>query len=357
LRSTRRQFRLAGREAHPTRRAGVQAIVLLLLATTAFADSQCASCHVDQAKSQPATDMAWALMPVGENRILRDNPKLTLQRGIYTYTVLTHDNQSTYTVTDGANTLSLPIRWAFGGVRSQTWVFDYNGHFYESLVSYFEEIRGLDTTIGDNSLHPQTLVEAMGRELSDFEVKSCFDCHATNAVVDDRLNLAGLTAGVQCTRCHVGAQRHAEAISQGKLDFLPEDLAKRTPEDISNFCGQCHRTWERVVRDHLFGTINVRFQPYRLENSKCFDGGDPRMSCLACHDPHHNVVRGEYAYDSKCLACHSAANAASAKAETCPVGTKGCPTCHMPKVELPGGHMLFTDHLIRIVHPGEPYPR
>jgi hypothetical protein len=28
----------------------------------------------------------------------------------------------------------------------------------------------------------------------------------------------------------------------------------------------------------------------------------------------------------------------------------------MPKIELPGGHAQFTDHFIRIVKPGEPYP-
>jgi hypothetical protein len=28
----------------------------------------------------------------------------------------------------------------------------------------------------------------------------------------------------------------------------------------------------------------------------------------------------------------------------------------MPKVELPGGHAPFTDHMIRITHPGDPYP-
>jgi hypothetical protein len=28
----------------------------------------------------------------------------------------------------------------------------------------------------------------------------------------------------------------------------------------------------------------------------------------------------------------------------------------MPKVALPGGHAVFTDHFIRIVHPGAPYP-
>jgi hypothetical protein len=28
----------------------------------------------------------------------------------------------------------------------------------------------------------------------------------------------------------------------------------------------------------------------------------------------------------------------------------------MPKVKLPDEHLIFTDHWIRIVHPGDPYP-
>jgi hypothetical protein len=31
-------------------------------------------------------------------------------------------------------------------------------------------------------------------------------------------------------------------------------------------------------------------------------------------------------------------------------------TCHMPKYELEGAHNRFTDHQIRIVRTGEPYP-
>jgi formate-dependent nitrite reductase cytochrome c552 subunit len=38
------------------------------------------------------------------------------------------------------------------------------------------------------------------------------------------------------------------------------------------------------------------------------------------------------------------------------VAKANCASCHMPKVNLPGGHMSFTDHEIRIVKPGEPYP-
>lgn len=323
----------------------------LLAANAAFGAPQCETCHRDQSRSQPSTDMAWALAPPGQNRVLQANPKLTIQRGAFQYAIETANGESLYTVTDGKEKLSVPIRWAFG-LHSQTWVLEYRGRFYEGLVSYFAPIKGLDTTIGDNSIHPQTLLEAFGRELSDFEVKSCFNCHATGAVSADHLQLDSLTAGVQCERCHTGAGQHAQSISQGKTAPIPQKLGQKTPEEISNFCGQCHRTWERVVRDHLRGEINVRFQPYRLSNSQCYDGGDRRMSCTTCHDPHHDVVRGASSYDAKCQACHTGA----AKMKVCRVATSNCTTCHMPKVELPGGHMVFTDHQIRIVKPGDSYP-
>jgi hypothetical protein len=127
---------------------------------------------------------------------------------------------------------------------------------------------------------------------------------------------------------------------------------------MSNFCGGCHRTWETVIRTRKWGELNVRFQPYRLANSKCFNGADPRIACTACHDPHRNLVRNDAKYyASKCLACHATeASAAKNTAKHCPVSKDNCATCHMPKVELPGSHATFTDHQIRIVRAGEPYP-
>jgi hypothetical protein len=128
-------------------------------------------------------------------------------------------------------------------------------------------------------------------------------------------------------------------------------------ESISNFCGQCHRSWDDVVRNHWHGQAFVRFQPYRLQNSKCFSGNDPRISCLACHNPHQPANRSDVSYDSKCLACHSEAKTSHAStAKVCTVSKNNCVSCHMPKVELPGGHTSFTDHQIRIVKPGEAYP-
>jgi hypothetical protein len=72
-------------------------------------------------------------------------------------------------------------------------------------------------------------------------------------------------------------------------------------------------------------------------------------------------VRDDSSYDAKCLTCHASSAhagsvAARAVAPSCPVATAKCVSCHMPKVNLPGGHMAFTDHQIRVVKPGDQYP-
>jgi hypothetical protein len=304
--------------------------------------------------------MGRAIELPGANPTLKAHPKMTFRKGAYSYTVETVGDKSTYAVTDGTNTISVPLRWGFG-TGGQTWVLERNGKLYDSLVSFYPSINGLDITMGEERITPHTVEEAMGRELSRQEAKACFGCHATNALRDRRLTLASMEAGVTCEHCHVGTNAHLLDAVQGQFDSAPPKLGKMSSEDISNFCGKCHRTWEAVMRGHFEGEINVRFQPYRLADSRCFDGADPRISCLACHDPHQDVVRQDSSYDPKCLACHSTSGhgspaTTSAGAHSCPVAKSNCVSCHMPKVNLPGGHMAFTDHQIRIVRPGESYP-
>jgi hypothetical protein len=98
---------------------------------------------------------------------------------------------------------------------------------------------------------------------------------------------------------------------------------------------------------------NLRFQPYRLWSSRCFDPDDTRISCLACHDPHTEPSTQPADYDANCQACHGGGKA---EAKACPVSKNNCIACHMPKIELPGAHFKFTDHRIRVVKPNEPYP-
>ena len=78
--------------------------------------------------------------------VLKSHPRLTAESNGYKYVIERKDGISTYTVSDGAASLSLPIRYAFG-VSSQTFVFEYNGHFYESLVSYYPNAGGLAITM------------------------------------------------------------------------------------------------------------------------------------------------------------------------------------------------------------------
>jgi hypothetical protein len=143
-----------------------------------------------------------------------------------------------------------------------------------------------------------------------------------------------------------------------QLIFNPARLGTVASVD---FCGACHRTWQDVVGNGLMGVgvFNVRFAPYRLENSRCWKQQDTRITCVACHDPHKPLVQEAESYDSRCLQCHllrGAKKDPGLPGKACPVAASKCVTCHMPKYEPPNLHSSFTDHWIRVVHPGKPYP-
>lgn len=327
----------------------------------------CAECHKTKVATQKNTPMGRALVSGADNEILRDHPKLSFRQGQYAYQILSQGKESTYSVTDGKETISVPLTFGFGhGEAGQTYVLQHNGKFYESRVSFYNELRGLDITMGHQPITPKTLEEAMGREMSPEETRNCFGCHTTNGVSGRTLQLDHMMEGVSCEACHGPGEKHVIAMKAGetkqKQIFNPKTLGT---EDMSNFCGSCHRTWEQVALMGLRGINNVRFQPYRLTNSKCYDSEDKRISCAACHNPHEDRKREPAFYDAKCTACHTAkpkALAATADAASkrlppvCKVGKAKCSSCHMPKLEIPGSHFKFSDHHIRIVKQGAEYP-
>lgn len=300
--------------------------------------------------------MAHALETVEECETLSTHPLLTFTAGKYSYRIERRGDQSFYSVSDGVETVTMRIRWAMGASSAigQTFILEKDGVFYESRVSYFNELTGLEVTLGAQDIAPTNLIDAAGRRMSRDDELQCFGCHATNATEGRQLTLEKMTSGVQCERCHGPSTDHLTAMTQGgSKQPLLKDLSKLSTEQISDFCGQCHRTWEDVVAVGRFDITDIRFQPYRLTGSQCYDANDPRISCLACHDPHNEVGSDSRDYDSKCRACHSGGKPG---ARTCKVSTNGCASCHMPKLELPGAHHRFTDHRIRIVKANEPFP-
>jgi hypothetical protein len=319
----------------------------------------CASCHRAEAQSQPRTDMGIGIELPPNQAILQAHPKLTFEKNGYRYNIERKNGTSTYTVSDGSGTLTLPIKYAFG-VQNQTFVLEYEGRFYESLVSYYERINGLAITLGDERIQPHNLTEAMGRRTENHEITACFGCHATGGASQEKLTLATLKPGLDCEHCHAGAEAHMQGMAGGKPAAVPRKLGEMAAEEMSNYCGECHRTWESVVGLRLFGEKNVRFQPYRLANSQCFLGNDKRIRCTACHDPHVELVREDASYDGACLSCHATKTGAASAAATqkaCPVADKNCVSCHMPKVQVGTNPAIFTDHNIRVVHAGDAYPQ
>ena len=215
---------------------------------------------------------------------------------------------------DGWETnIAEPVGWAFGlGNAGQTYVFEKDGTLYESRVSYYQAIDGLDLTIGAANLKPANILEAAGRPLGRESDSRCFGCHATNAVNHGSIDLEGLIPGVQCERCHGETESHLKAMKAGTAQTSGmKSLRTMSAEDTSNFCGQCHRTWDEIASSGVLGIANVRFQPYRLTSSRCYDSEDRRIACTACHDPHVEVNRASVSYDSRCQACHAGAKACS----------------------------------------------
>src|SRR5438874_3341185 len=318
----------------------------------------CAPCHAAETTTQKTTPMALAAEPAAESNILREHRRLSFRLGLYSYQIVRAGQQSVYSVSDGHKTTSVPIKWAFGrGEAGQTYVFQREGSYYQSRVSFYSDTQRLDFTLGFARTVPHSLEEALGDRLSTVEARLCFGCHNTAAVSVGQLDVHRMVPGVSCEACHGPGSRHVAAMKAGRLETAYIlNPGKEAPEDLVDFCGSCHRTWLMVQTMRVRGVNNVRFQPYRLQNSSCWDG---RISCLTCHNPHRPRVREVAFYDSKCLSCHNQRGTPDARksdAPECPVSTKDCVTCHMPQYELPGGHFKFTDHQIRVVRAGEPYP-
>jgi hypothetical protein len=325
----------------------------------------CAKCHEREASTQSAAPMAHALEAAGDCRILIAHPRLTFRNGPYTYEIKRQGDRSIYTVSNGAESISVPVLYCFGqGASGQTYVFQHNNVFYESRVSYYRELQGLNITTLHSRAVPASLEAALGRPMSPEAARGCFSCHSTGAVRGGELRLDRLAPGVTCEACHGPGENHIAAVRSKD----PKDLQIFNParldafDQMQEFCGACHQSFDAVMLLPDQGGINnVRFQPYRMFKSRGHFINDHRISCTACHDPHDKSRHEAEYYDSKCFACHVSdrkeARTEARMAGACPVGKRECVTCHMPKVEVPDMHFKFTDHWIRIVKPGSPVPR
>ena len=331
--------------------------------------SGCQSCHVQKVTSQTANPMGSTLLHAADSKVLAAHPHVTFIVSTYHYLIESDAKHSLYSVTDGKQTLSWPLLWAFGPPRvGQSYLFKKDdGQFYEARVTYFPSLKGLGFTPSRDLPHPKDIDEAMYRPVPASEISRCFNCHSTASNIGDSFNEATLIPGVTCEACHGPGAQHVSEMKEfvaGKQAAAKSSIfnsAHLTPADQVDFCGACHGTWWDVKLSGTKGVSTARSAPYRLVTSKCWGTkGDARLVCTACHDPHQQLQTSAADYDHACLKCHVNAAGATLTADhpgkACPVAQKDCTSCHMPKEYVPEMHDNFTDHRIRIAKAGEPFP-
>jgi hypothetical protein len=330
----------------------------------------CAVCHKQIALTQRGTPMAHAASKASETEVLRWNPTITLSTPPFRTVISSNRVSSNYTVARGSELISGQLLWSMSaGVKGQTFVLNYLGILFESQLSHFPSIGGLDITPEHPRGTPQYLETAFGAPQSDKAARQCFSCHTTASTVERQFDPDHATPGVTCEACHGPGTRHVKTMQAKQFKTGMDailDPGSFGPVELVDFCGACHRAPLDVTSAKYFTPLNIRFQPYRLSKSRCWSRPDPCITCVACHSPHEPLVRDVGFYDAECLPCHSAIDSIAtidgphspqtAKPSSCPVSTEHCVTCHMPKYQDPQFHGSFTDHDIRIVHPGDRYP-
>jgi hypothetical protein len=333
----------------------------------------CAGCHQEKVLKQQQSAMAQAASRASETELLRSNSKISLANPPFLTEISRSREGSTYTVARGGVAESGRLTWSMGhGAIGQTFILESGGTLFESQLTYFPSIHALDITPGHTPSAPTDLEHAFGERQSPDKAQHCFACHTTASSVKRQFDPAHATPGITCKACHGPGAQHVQAMQdhQDKAQMAIVDPILNpgsfSPVKLVDFCGACHRAPMDVATAKDYVPINIRFQPYRLSKSRCWSQPDARITCVACHDPHEPLVQDSAFYDAKCLACHASGSAGKSTGSRslsaantlpgCPVSASHCASCHMPRYKVPQMHGSFTDHDIRIVRPGDPYP-
>jgi hypothetical protein len=292
--------------------------------------ADCAACHPAETKLYSITKMANAMVRASESSFavnLPDRPLKESNDG-YLFAYIRTSDKLTVTAFRNAERADGIIKWVLGaGAQGQTPLVETQASIRESRVSYFPQLRRYGITIGQDAGPSRSADAALGRSVNS-DRETCVGCHATSGPGE-----ANFAPGVQCERCHPGAEQHAHG--QGR----PFNPGKAGAAQQVTFCGGCHRTKPPVDDNQL---ENVRFQPLRLIKSRCFSSG--KLACTTCHPAHQDARRRAAAfYNERCVTCH-----ASPAPHTDERARGDCIGCHMPYIELHPA-LRFTDHFIRIV--------
>ena len=155
-------------------------VIAVLALLAAGVPQSCAQCHPAEAKAHSLTLMAQTLEPEQSPQTLIKRPELTYQLGKYIYRIQRKGSRACVFGDRWREHVDRDIRWAMGqGDAGQTYILERKNGVFESRVSFYNDIQGLAPTIGAPPGLPKNLDEALGRPMTDKDMKECFGCHSS----------------------------------------------------------------------------------------------------------------------------------------------------------------------------------
>jgi hypothetical protein len=326
-------------------------------------DEKCAGCHDAAYRSYARTPMARASGPAIENIIPAD---FVHGASAVHYRIYSEDNRVWLSFDrpgDASVSGKRELLYYIGsGRRGLSYLFAQDGFLFESPVNWYSHERRWDMA--------PAYQDAKEIPLNLPAVTSCLRCHVSGmqAPVDGTENLyrmpVFLHGGVSCERCHGPGSAHAAGVAGAIVN-----PAKLSPERRDAVCMQCHMEGkvaiERAGR-HVYefqageslsdyiryyvpaatqgGELGGVSQVEAMAQSVCKKNAGDAMSCISCHDPHHEPSASERVgfYRQKCLACHG-----TAFGEKHHIEQPDCTSCHMPaSASTDVAHTEVTDHRI-----------
>lgn len=345
------------------------ALALALSSGGYVADSACAPCHADIARSYQHTGMARAFFRPKQSKIIEELGKEFVHApSKQVFEMVWRDGRLIFRRwqrdPDGKpiNLLEQPVDWILGsGHHARVYVYRTpEGELYQLPIAWYSQSRSWGMAPGYDRADHDGVTRRVRHE--------CMFCH--NGYPEMAESRDGfwraqtfpkeLPEGTGCQRCHGPGAAHARDPKAAIVNPI-----RLTPQRRNDVCNQCHllpavavqgarklgrdiysfRPGDALPDYQLTTDIapNDRFEisqhAYRLQKSRCFRESKGELGCLNCHDPHRRLPPEERAahYQRVCLGCHEKAHHA----------TTDCVSCHMQKRRTEDVvHVAMTDHRI-----------
>ena len=225
----------------------------------------------------------WNMLPCARPTpsFLDGQKALSFRQAPYIYEIVRNGDVVLESVGDGRSSISQPLLLAFGkGIVGQTYIYEVDGNLFETRVSYYTAFKGLDLTTGHLPLPPPAS-NVPWDVPSGPEAQKCFGCHTTASTTANRFDPNQSLEGVTCEACHGPGSRHVQAMKTGQIERGKKIILNPTSLDAASsvdFCGACHRTTQDVLEMNVSGVATVRFQPFRLQQSRCWSRANGQLT-------------------------------------------------------------------------------